>query len=522
MNLRGILTTLGVLLLAGSMAVPGDSPLWMALGVSVPGALLLAFILIDRRFGVFVSAHLGEEIRIGSFLRRDAAGVGSALLWPMTAALLLPTLRHMLEGEPATPLVASAGACFTLAMMLHFAARRKPRPPRTPQHPLEELYHLLEPESYAQQLNDARDFQRLVGFRLMGTLWRLWFLWLAVALMGVIPWTVLFATGWFLADGDIGTYPPWWPRMCRWGVLGAFATEAILGASAMLAVFRVVAISRRTGRPPKDSVARHFGRALETLGPIRSIPFAFLFGVLLLTAGAVGLTVATMLEEGAGATGEVQLLAAVLAAMVVLWLGAVLLVLYMPALFCYRDAGWAQTFEANFLLLWLERGKALRKALRASFWMLTIVRIPAAVALVLSTLDRKGELIAALMEEKPLKDAIFAVKDAIAARPTALEKPYQLLEEGRYLDALNLFQMFLRRNRTELRAVRGECIALLMLGNVYTARDRVEVWINLAPDDHEPQQVLEEIRAGLWSETGEKYREAKSRSIQEIGQGVIP
>jgi tetratricopeptide (TPR) repeat protein len=199
-----------------------------------------------------------------------------------------------------------------------------------------------------------------------------------------------------------------------------------------------------------------------------------------------------------------------------LWFLLFLPHLYVLPLFLKRECAWTDALEASAILLSLDPWRSVALGLAVTMRFLTVWRIPSALLLLDLALEGRNELVAAVMHEKPLREAHESLSTAQATRAGALVKPYELLEAGRYLDALNQFQIYRRRNREDPDALRGECLALLALGNARGAREKLEWWERLDPDNEEPSRILNEVAQGRWDEGGDLWAEAQARATQRI------
>jgi len=473
---------------------------------SVPLAFL---VLADRSLSTWLARHRGDAVGPGDFIVEEWPGLlgrlGGLLVFGGAVAGIKLWIRA--DGFQIPIGAAGLGAAGILVGGIAALIRRPPQR----RNGIQELFELTRRRTYAEEVAEAAAFSRAVAGRLAFPEIRLMGGSLVLMLIVLAVGAALFALGsrW-MASGMSGARGQFHP-ISQLGIAIGLGGAGYIHAAMMLALFRIVSIARHSGRPPASGVFRQLGHSFETLGLLNTVPWSLAVAGLLVLLGfsswiALDMTIGRDFASSSLGIGIATATTSVLA-----WSLIFLPQVFVFAIFCHRDCGWVGAVETSTTLLALEGFTGLRRALRITFWVMTIVRLPAAIHLTLSVLDDRGPLLAALLREKPLAEALGQVKDVHANQPAALRQPFEWLESGHYLEALNAFQIYLRRNRDDLPARRGECLAMLCLGNYRGGREKIEVWASLDPANDEPHELLKEIKDGLWNEDGAKYRAACAR-----------
>lgn len=498
--------------LAMTAFAPKDAPapaLWAAMGIGGVTAWLL---YADWRVGAWLASPEGKGRGPGAFLWRESTSLalGAGVIASVYNAG--PLVRALPPEELAWQhAVAIAGAAVVALALVAKATRAmlSPRADLVALHRLAPLRPLAELRARAAEFEAtiarriATDVLLLVGAGVLACA--------ACVAAGAGLVTAGFATAETLAPGlEAGQ----WPLLSRIGVVFAIGATGLCGAATLLAALRVVDVARTTGRVPRSGVWNQWGTSFEIVGVRGTVLYslvlaAFVAGVLyagVLLAGAA----LPMLEEAARAAIGIG------AGALVLWFALFLPHLYVLPLFLKRECAWTDALEASAILLSLDPGRSVGLGAAVTMRFLTVWRIPAALLLLDLSLEGRNELVAALMGEKPLRDARESLTTSQATRSGALIKPYELLEAGRYLDALNQFQIYRRRNREDPDALRGECLAMLALGHARGAREKLEWWERLDPENEEPSRILNELAQGRWDEGGDLWAEAQARATQKI------
>ena len=216
-------------------------------------------------------------------------------------------------------------------------------------------------------------------------------------------------------------------------------------------------------------------------------------------------------------------LAGALAAVVGIGLFWILLIwaqLYIFPVMTVRDCGWLRAYQVSLDLAGLEKRDSFLRALIATGLSLTIFGIPAAMALLLQGIGPRDLLISSILEEKTRQEIDRVLSEEERESPRLLDRYFDLLERGRYLDALNGFQMQLMKDPEFVPALRGASLALLKMGNPQ-ARETLERWEKLDPDSQEVAGLLLQREEGRWAEGGDLYEQAQRECTQEIGRGVL-
>lgn len=504
-----------LLLVAGFL--PPDIPIWYSLAAGVIGYGFALFLFLDYLLGRWIRGQAGKQVNLVHFFVAQM-GMIFGFLGISLGVLALFLIWRLGEGDRvltlATIMGTIAGAFLLLAFLI--PVLRKP----SKDNRLAELRRKLPIKPLKEQFQNAWDFQRICGWRLLPTLAMLWLasLFFLVLLLGIC--TGIGTLAWTMASGGIElTNPDQWPFLLKLAVFLAILVTSCTLASCTLATFRIVHATRRTGRFRVKHMWRETGIALETVGILGT----FAWGTAM-TLSLIGVVAASFLLYHAVAEiwrlGHlVALPLSVLFGVLLAWGLLLFPQLYVMPVLVRRDCGWLRAIELSVDLVWLERGEALLKAVAATGLVLTIAGIPAAVCLLVVSLDNHDLLLSAVLGEKTQREIEEDIAREDSSRPERLQKYYNFIEKGRYLDGLNGFQMYLRTNRQNVDAWRGQSIALLHMGNLQ-ARESLEMWSRLADDSTEADALLDELARGLWSEEGVKFKEAQKRCTQHIGQGV--
>jgi tetratricopeptide (TPR) repeat protein len=129
-------------------------------------------------------------------------------------------------------------------------------------------------------------------------------------------------------------------------------------------------------------------------------------------------------------------------------------------------------------------------------------------------------LVCSLLRERPQRDILREISDYQPAQESALRSADDFLAEGRYLDALNQYQMFYFKNPMHTGALERIVAAQLHIGNRQKAREALERLLILDPENEEARRRLEEVQQGRWSEEGDLFQAAQQRNKQVLGKGV--
>lgn len=510
---------LGILVpaLAGALLIaPVETPAAvLLLGTALLGAVVL-FLLIDYWLGLWVRRMVGRPVTPVQFLQSEAGTI--AFVGGVVLALLLVYLgvRLPVAARVQDALLGGAALCAFLAVIavgVELALR-----PAGAAHRLQPVADRLPVPPLGVQVREAFDFQRICGPRLVGALALLWGGFLGGWVLIAIPtaWLGVRLSGWSGPLAALGT--PDWPLPARLAGLFLLVSGSWVTATVFLTTFRVVQRVRRVGRLKEKVLGREFGLALETVGPLGSIGWGLSMMALLAIVAGVGAVAGSIAAGMVGAVVAWTL--GVGTALALFWFAVVLPQTYTFPVLTRRDCGWLRAVEASVELLRIEGRTGVAKSLLAFLLFLTGVGIPAAVALLQGALDRRELLLAAILGEKSSRELQDALHREERHLPDALRKYFDLLERGRYLDALNGFQMWLHKHGGEdVTALRGTSLAMLFMGN-RRAREFVERWQSLDPQDAEPARLLQEIADGLWKDDGRLFLEAQRRCTQPVGQGV--
>jgi hypothetical protein len=484
------------------------------LGAALLSLLLFADWLVDRwlRLRASGEAATGRVLLACAAPTMLAAGATGAAffaigLWRLP--LRTAALDRFELAAAAFAGLFSLGVVVTLAT--HWPKRKK--------LPHADLLGRIGETTLRQQVAEAVEFQRVLGARILPSL--------ASLLLG----TALTMAGVLLvcaAVGALGTFfggmpkdplnVEGWPVLLKLAAGVALAAFMLLGATAKLGAFRLVKAIGESGRVRPGIVALEAGKAFEHAGFFGTLGWGllnlFCALLVLLTSFALAGLLAGASFPAPGPWWLALPIAAVLLVVLVLWPQ-----MYTLAILASRDCGWLLASEVGTTLIEIEGITSLRKLLRVLLWSLTIWKLPAAIHLLLATAKHYDLIISRMLNEKSQREIEEVLRGGEAERPANLARAWKALEAGRYLDALNAFQIHQHNNRADVDSLKGEAMALLFMGNP-NARERLERWERLAPDDPEATRLVAELNAGLWSANGAKLAEAMKRCTQTIGRGV--
>jgi hypothetical protein len=505
-----VLLILTALIVAGiGVFAPLEWPARAIQACLLASAPLAFLVLADRSLSTWLARHRGDAVGPGDFVREEWPGLVSRLGGLLVFAGVVATIKLWVRADGFIfPLgLAAIGAGGVLIGGMGALIRRPPKR----RSAIQDLFELTRRRTYQEEVVEAAAFSRAVAGRLALPEIKLmagsFFMMIIVLAIGASLFMIgerWMASGMSEARGEF--HP-----LSQLGIAIGLGSAGYIHAAMMLALFRIVSIARQSGRPPASGVFRQLGHSFETLGFLNTVPWSLAVAGLIVLLGFSSWIALDMALGREFASAPLGIGIACVTTSILAWLLIFLPQVFVFAIFCHRDCGWVGAIETSTTLLTLEGFTGLRRALRITFWTATIVRLPAAIHLTLSILDDRGPLLAGLLREKPMAEAVAQVKDVHANHPSALRKPFELLESGHYLEALNAFQIYLRRNREDLPARRGECLAMLYLGNFRGAREKIEVWASLEPANDEPHALLQEIKSGLWNEDGAKFKEACAR-----------
>ncbi len=310
-----------------------------------------------------------------------------------------------------------------------------------------------------------------------------------------------------------------WPVILRFYSFFTLLATGFLLSITVLGTFRVVHRVRTRGRYKTKDVVKEMGYAAERVGVLGTAGWTLVLAMVVFSVLLLSYFSYFVFLDVLKLPPVVSYVAAITFAVAGLWLFAFFPQLYTMPVMLRRDCGWMKATEASFVMLTIIPRESFLRAALATVLAFTIIGLPASIHLLLSSLDRQDLLIAAILGEKSSREIREALEEEESNQPKVLQRYETLLNKGRYLDALNGYQMYLHNNRDDARAWRGESLALLHMG-VPKARESLETWVRMDPDDPEAQQLLDEYNNGLWSEGGARYEEAQKKCTQHIGRGV--
>lgn len=311
-----------------------------------------------------------------------------------------------------------------------------------------------------------------------------------------------------------------WPPYSRFlGYLG-YLGAALFAMTAILLQYRIVSALREGRTLTRADIAMEFDRAMSHGGVVGSALAAATFTLVTVVAFGGSLAAIGSLWIAFGlAEPPVAYLLAVLPATLLFW--AVLTpALATPALMVHRDPGWLSSLETSIGLCVLHPHMARAIFGRAAFWGLTVIRWPDAMWLLLAFVRQQEGPVSVLMRERRPADVIKELETTGDIHETALEDAARMIEQGRYLDALNICQMALRNNRLNAQAWEGVAMAQLHIGNQRSGREAVERILSLEPENPLGLELAAQLQQGLWNEGGALLQAARARCRQQIGQGI--
>lgn len=503
-------------LTSATVLTPSNVPVWLFWALAGSSSGLFVFLIGDRLLDLYVKRMRGSDSSPGSFIGSEALTLISAGLFALGLSCVLFALRVPMSSGPQLGFLAGGGGAAALSAlgllirMIPWRAKRERR------NPLSEILERINPPTLLSDLQEAWEFQKICGGRLTRPLLALWFVGLLLGAAGfaalVLPQFLMISDPTQLLDVDNS---PLLAKILFFFSVGYFS---ILTTTFILATFRVVTRMRRIGRLRKREIWKELGLSLEKSG----IAGNFGYGLVTLLLQAIflyaALTVANTLQE----EGFPAPLAITAAAFI--WGAVTFVVMLWPQIYLFpimarRDCGWMTGFDASATLVSMEKGDSFLRGLLALGLILLVLPLPAGVTVLLLAAESRTLVLAAVLGEKTRKEVDEALDERVGARSNHLKKYFDLLEEGRYLDALNGFQMRLMKDREDVQAMEGQSLAYLKMGNP-NARESLERWAMLNPEDPRPMDILEELAEGRWSEGGDLLKKAQNECTQQIGRGV--
>lgn len=518
MKARAALLILAFLFAAGALFTPQAWHPAVALACAGVFAAVANALVVDA---VLRRARTARIEAKESTRRQSLIGLTGLVLFALgiitcLTALVLWRRLALPEGPSgALRLAAIAFGCIGIVgLFLQLCARIA-----SPVNPLRDLRSQLQVQPLSAQVRAAVEFQRIVGPRLLLPLAMIAAVYTAAMVLLVgISMLVLWA-GWQISEPFSVVDFEHWPLLIKLGFLGAvFSVSSCLSAM-LLACFRLVSRARRQGRVPSRLVWRDAGLALETVGLLGTFGWGMAMVIAFGIIGFAALFLHYFLIDFVDIEVLVSGVFALTFFLTLGWLMVFFPQMYVMAIMVRRDCGWMNAMEVSLRLVELEGREAFTKAILATLMGGTIIGLPGAIHLLLASLDGQELILSKLLSEKTEREIREALGELSATNTGKLAKFYDLLEKGRYLDALNGFQMYLRTHREDADATRGEAIAFLHMGNP-RARESLERWERLDPNNPEAGEYLAQLAAGLWAEKGEKFLEAEQRCTQRIGVGV--
>ncbi|MBX3727897.1 MAG: hypothetical protein KF858_01830, partial [Candidatus Sumerlaeia bacterium] len=462
------------LLLAGGL-LPSDWP-W-AVGVCGGLALLLvAGLWVEWLNHRWLRGEVGRPPGLDVFLLGNlpALLLMGALVW--SAATLFSLWRLPLAAglrESAWQSLAGASVVMLVALGM-LVGRDRGEPARLARElsmaPLRTLWA------------GAWTFQRGVARRSFGTLLRLYLVTLVAMIVSVCLGAGLAWVGLWWGGGWTATTWMEPPFLLVAGVGVAVAGVFLFVHALLLTLCRLVSISGELGWMGAGRVWHEADTAIGTLGWVATAFTSWFFGILVAVFGFGALQGVIWLEDAGWSLREAWLVSGAVA-LLALWVLVVVPATWVLPILVDRDCGWIRALIASTALCGVRPLRTLEVSLLATAMGATVVLLPGAAALLVAARREVDPLVSLLLGERALRDVRSDIEAMVVAsnrvRPAVLTRAYNALEAGRYLEALNGFQMFLLQNFGHPDAVRGEVLSLLHLGNTGVGRERLERWCSM-------------------------------------------
>ncbi len=268
---------------------------------------------------------------------------------------------------------------------------------------------------------------------------------------------------------------------------------------------------------------RELGEELDTAIGHGGILSTLAFGGVLAVASAGWLSgwalAGSAVAEALGGRSVTGVLVGLAGACVVGWF------LCMPVIFTFavmaiRDPGWLSAVEASIGVAVFRRRETFKTAAYATSLATSVYYWPVAIWMALDIIEQQELLVTVLLRERRPEDVARQIGEMTPAREGSLRRADQFLRNGRFLDALNLYQMVAFKDPMEARALEGIARAQLHIGNRLKAKEALERLLMLDSTHEAGVRMMTELQTGLWNEGGELFEEAKRRCTQALGKGV--
>jgi len=322
--------------------------------------------------------------------------------------------------------------------------------------------------------------------------------------------------------GDVALSLGWWetlPTPARYA--GYFVALGLVSCALIGLVFhcRVMMLVREGKSTRWKALSDELDRAIGHGGILATLFFAGLVAVILCGWMALWGLAGIQVDHLAGWNTGFGVLIGLAAGAAVAW------VLFMSAMFTFpvlavRDPGWLSGVEASIGMLVLRRGVTWRAGLRATLLAASIYYWPAAIWMLLDFVDDQILLLSVLLRERDPRDVLKELDAQAPAQEGALRNADDLFQAGRYLDSLNLYQIFSYKNPTNLQGLEGIARAQLSIGNRQKAKEVLERLLMIEPMHPGGVRMMAEYQQGLWDDQGPLFREAHERCTQQLGKGV--
>jgi hypothetical protein len=514
---RTVLWALFALFFSGALLPLSEIPGWVSLCFGAGAWGLFQFLCADFLLNRWLRGQVGQTVTPVTFILQRLPLL--LVLVGISSGLYLGMIPFRLDlPEAGTWIFGGLTALCGMAAFLGGVGILRGKI-RCKSDPFSQLNERLEPLGLKKSLLESLFFFRTCFFRLLpaflqaGAFYFVLFGALLCLAYGIIYLGIMWR------GVPLGWNPTQWPGFFNLSIFFSVFALVYCFSSGMISSLFFVQKLRKDGRLLKKGTWTDVSRASERVEIIATLGFSLVIllvfsAIIFLSAGAT--VVVNKIDFGVPFIGIITF------SLVSLFLSWVIIfypLSYMLLVLSYRDCGWMMALEAATELMRIDGVRGVLRVLVVTLLFCSVLGIPMALCLLDTTMDRRLLLLLGLLKEKTWKEVDDAMNGEERERPTALDKFYQALDKGRYLDGLNGFQIYLIKNPLDVNALRGECFAYLRIGNP-RSRESLERWASLEPDNPDPTLLLEELEQGLWSEHGQKFLQAQEKCTQKIGRGI--
>ncbi len=385
-----------------------------------------------------------------------------------------------------------------------------------------EVAEALPPPEVQRALAESlRTFRQIRG-RVWGALFR------GLLLLSIYAFVILVLGGgaFLLAAGrrlhDARLSIGWWetlPAVARYAGYFTVIGLVVCVLIGVLFQFRIVDRIRGGGSVRWKDLAQELDVSIGRGGIFPTLLFGGMVTVLAMGWLGAWAIAGQEIERMIGAATGTGLFLGLAIGSVAAWLFSIPLVLTFGVL-ASRDPGWLSALEASIGVTLFRHREMITTALYVTLLAGSVVYWPAAIWFILILVEDQLPLVCSLLRERPQRDILREISDYQPAQEHALRSADDFLTEGRYLDALNQYQMFYFKNPLHTGALARIVAAQLHIGNRQKAREALERLLVLDPENEEARRRLEEVQQGRWNEDGDLFQEARRRNKQVLGKGV--